>query len=69
MAFLGKSDEALTFKGKGIKEFHKSDTLNVGVYAKVLSEFVQSCETPMTIGVQGDWGIGKTSMLNLISSK
>ena len=68
MAFLGKSDEALTFKGKGIKEFHKSDTLNVGVYAKVLSEFVQSCETPMTIGVQGDWGIGKTSMLNLISS-
>jgi uridine kinase len=26
-------------------------------------------ETPMTIGLQGDWGSGKTSLMNLISAR
>ena len=33
---------------------------------KGVSEFVKECATPMTIAVQGDWGAGKTSFVNLI---
>jgi hypothetical protein len=28
--------------------------------------FVAACDTPLTIGIQGDWGSGKTSLMNLI---
>ena len=35
-------------------------------YADALSGFVKTCETPLTVGIQGDWGIGKTSLLNLV---
>jgi hypothetical protein len=50
------------FKSK-IKD---QDMLGLQDYAKALYEFINVCETPMTIGVQGDWGIGKTSLLNMI---
>lgn len=42
------------------------DTLNLLPYAEALAEFIQTCETPMTIGIQGDWGIGKTSLMNML---
>lgn len=42
------------------------EALGVGMYADILSRFITSCETPITIGIQGDWGIGKTSMLNMV---
>ena len=35
-------------------------------YAEALADFVHSCETPMTIGIQGDWGTGKTSLMNML---
>ncbi len=44
----------------------EGDSLNNKPYARALSEFIESCDTPMTIGLQGDWGIGKTSMMNMI---
>ena len=31
-----------------------------------LAQFVSLCETPMTIGIQGEWGSGKTSLMNMI---
>ncbi len=42
------------------------DTLNLLPYAEALAEYIQQCETPMTIGIQGDWGIGKTSLMNML---
>ncbi len=42
------------------------DTLGLMLYAKSLSDFVKNCDTPMTIAIQGDWGSGKTSMMNMI---
>jgi predicted KAP-like P-loop ATPase len=34
------------------------ESLGVSKYAEVMSNFIMNCETPITIGIQGDWGIG-----------
>ena len=46
----------------------KDDRFNVGQYINGLSSFILSCDTPMTISIQGDWGSGKTSMMNMIDA-
>lgn len=46
----------------------KDDRFNVGQYISGLSSFILSCDTPMTISIQGDWGSGKTSMMNMIEA-
>ena len=48
-----------------IETFEK-DEFAIEAYIEVLSEFIEECETPMTIAVQGDWGCGKTSMMNMV---
>ncbi len=55
-------------KTKIVEEVQKYDKLGLTDYASALAEFVSVCETPMTIGIQGDWGIGKTSILNMIKT-
>lgn len=47
-------------------EFSEQDVMDVRVYTESLSEFILMCSTPMTIAIQGDWGSGKTSMMNMI---
>jgi len=47
-------------------EDRENDHLNFYSYAKALQEFIEWCATPMTIGLQGDWGTGKTTMLNML---
>ena len=37
--------------------------------ADALAEFITKCATPLTIGLQGDWGSGKTSLMNFIDAK
>ena len=44
----------------------RSDLLGTESYAQALAKFAMECETPLTIGVQGEWGSGKTSLLNMI---
>ena len=46
----------------------KDDRFNVGQYINGLSSFIMNCDTPMTISIQGDWGSGKTSMMNMIDA-
>lgn len=38
-------------------------------YVEALSDFILACETPLTISIQGDWGTGKTSMMNLVRER
>jgi len=42
------------------------DGLDIKLHATALTEFIKRCPTPMTIGIQGEWGSGKTSILNSI---
>ncbi|MDI1315759.1 P-loop NTPase fold protein [Flavobacterium sp.] len=42
------------------------DLLGVDDYMKALIQFIETCNMPTTIAVQGEWGSGKTSMLNQI---
>jgi hypothetical protein len=60
MALFGLTDEPL-----GSAE-NDRDHLSMGKYAKGLAQFAANCETPMTIGIQGEWGSGKTSLMKLV---
>ena len=55
---LGVVDEPL---GRG-----HTDRLKIKKHANALVQFVKSSQTPITIGIQGEWGSGKTSLLNTI---
>ena len=44
----------------------KSDHLDIKIHSEALIEFIEKTNTPITIGVQGEWGSGKTSLLNSI---
>ncbi len=44
----------------------ENDEFQISPYINGLSEFIEECETPMTVAIQGDWGCGKTSMMNMV---
>jgi len=45
------------------------DRLSFSHYADVLSEVVLAADTPITIGIFGPWGSGKTSLMRLIAGQ
>ncbi len=45
------------------------DKLGLDQYFTGLARFIESCPTPMTIAIQGGWGSGKTSAMNIIRQK
>lgn len=42
------------------------DTLKLIPYAEALRDFIHDCETPTTVGIQGEWGVGRTSLMNML---
>jgi hypothetical protein len=46
------------------KEHHQPDQLEIKRYEDALVKLVQSADTPLTIALQGEWGSGKTSLMN-----
>lgn len=58
MAGFGHSDAPVTTVD--------DDSLGIAPYAEALSNFIARCDTPMTVAIQGDWGTGKTSLMNIV---
>ena len=46
----------------------EKDQLATWEYAQTLGNFILRCEAPITVGVQGEWGSGKTSLINMVES-
>ena len=46
-----------------------NDLLGIDKYTKGLKSFIETCSTPLSISIQGDWGIGKTSMMRQVQEK
>ncbi len=47
-------------------ENNSDDKLKMSRYGNVLSNFIKASDTPLTVGLQGEWGTGKTSMLYML---
>lgn len=58
---LGNTDKPI--------ERRQDDTFGIERYVNGLSAFILNSDTPMTISIQGDWGSGKTSMMNMIQER
>ena len=43
-----------------------SDNLDINTHAVSLIKFIDQTNTPITVGIQGEWGSGKTSLINSI---
>lgn len=48
-------------KGSG-----ETDKFGLSAYEKGLEQFLRGAETPITIALQGEWGSGKTSLMNVL---
>ena len=55
---IGIVDEPLAKEGE--------DLLKIRRYSNALIKYIKNAQTPTTIGIQGEWGSGKTSLLNTI---
>lgn len=42
------------------------DKFDIENYIHGLRDFIMHCNTPMTIAIQGDWGTGKTSIMEMV---
>lgn len=54
----GLNDQPITEK--------TADNFKISPYIESISDFIIHCETPITISLQGGWGTGKSSFMNLI---
>lgn len=45
------------------------DQLKVSRYADALVSFIMNSDTPITIGLQGEWGTGKTSLMYMLQEE
>ena len=43
-----------------------TDNLDINIHSKSLVDFISDTSTPITVGIQGEWGSGKTSLINSI---
>lgn len=47
----------------------KEDKFEIQNFINGVSNYILNCNTPMTMSIQGDWGTGKTSMMQMIKNK
>lgn len=46
------------------RKYTEEDLFGINKYQKALSKFIKYTNTPITIALQGEWGSGKTSLMN-----
>ena len=64
---MTRTNDSLTKKAVSvIDEPVLEDTLGIRAHSAALIEFVEDTDTPITIGIQGQWGSGKTSLIKTI---
>jgi predicted KAP-like P-loop ATPase len=51
------------------KKAQEDDLLGIDRYKSGLVRFVESSNTPITIALQGEWGSGKTSLMNTLKEE
>ena len=44
----------------------QEDLFGIQVYQNALIRYIKLTDTPITIALQGEWGSGKTSLMNLM---
>jgi predicted KAP-like P-loop ATPase len=47
----------------------EEDLFSIDKYKNGLIQFVNNAETPITIALQGEWGSGKTSLMNSLQDE
>ena len=47
----------------------EEDQLGQNTYAEALSDFLVEAKAPTTIAIQGEWGSGKTSLMNSVAAR
>jgi hypothetical protein len=45
------------------------DLLKIKKYAAALTNFILTSDTPITVGLQGEWGTGKTSLMSILNEQ
>jgi len=51
------------------KKASETDLFGIDKYKNGLIKFIRNSDTPLTIAIQGEWGSGKTSLLNSLQEK
>lgn len=47
----------------------EEDQLGRTLYARAFANMIEDCETPLVISINGAWGIGKTTLMKMISKE
>lgn len=50
------------------KKANQKDVFGIGPFEQGLIQFIQNSNTPITIALQGEWGSGKTSLMNSLKN-
>ena len=48
---------------------NEADLFGIQKYQNALVEFIKNSQTPLTIALQGEWGSGKTSLMNMLDDE
>lgn len=57
-------DQPVTLSNR--ENLSEKDKFGISKYELALTRFINQADTPLTIALQGEWGSGKTSLMNLL---
>ena len=63
---INNQNEATSTIADTPRHLNETDLLDITLYQNAVFDFIRNSDTPITIAFQGEWGCGKTSMMNCI---